>query len=44
MVRYADAYETDSILKGRLFSDLAVVEEWNDHREERPTWIYFSAE
>lgn len=33
MVRYADAYETDSILKGRLFSDLAVVEEWNDHRE-----------
>ena len=34
MVRYADAYTTDSILNGRLYGDLDVIERWNDRREE----------
>ena len=32
MMRYADAYKVDSILNGRLYGDLDVIERWNDNR------------
>jgi predicted nucleotidyltransferase component of viral defense system len=32
MERYAEAYEADVILKGRLYGDLDVIERWNDSR------------
>lgn len=32
MMRYDDAYKVDTILNGRLYSDLGVIERWNDSR------------
>jgi len=32
MMRYSDAYTVDSILNGRLYGDLDVIEKWNDSR------------
>ncbi|HDZ37416.1 MAG TPA: nucleotidyl transferase AbiEii/AbiGii toxin family protein [Marinobacter sp.] len=32
MMRYADAYKVDSILNGRLYGDLDVIEKWNNSR------------
>lgn len=30
MERYSDAYDDDPLLHGRLFADLAIIEQWND--------------
>lgn len=35
MERYADAYEEDPLLHGRLFQDLALIERWNEDQEDR---------
>ena len=32
MMRYSDAYTVDSILNGRLYGDLDVIEKWNESR------------
>lgn len=34
LIRYADAYEADPILKGRIYEDLAAAERWVEDRRE----------
>lgn len=33
MERYSDAYGEDNLLQGQLFTDLGIIEQWNESRK-----------